>query len=279
MIATYLPLFLAMVALLKFRIKVPLGLAALSIVMALLSGLITPIAILPIVLLGLVCYGLQSKVHRFIPPVCVVLLFVLGCVFMLHKAPGFNNPKLIDGVQLDLQSIAFTMYLNFDKAIMGLLLLIFLPRPGPSPDRLEKNRLLSIVLMIILVTCVGGMMAGVIDWSVKWPAFFGIWALSNLFITSVVEEAFFRGFIQYGLQKGLDKVNKPQIIAVILSAVLFGLIHAGAGLMFMLLAMLVGFGYGYVFYKTGKLRFAIAFHFGFNVLHLLLFSYPKLSIL
>ncbi|MGB9092022.1 MAG: CPBP family glutamic-type intramembrane protease, partial [Pseudomonas farsensis] len=55
-----------------------------------------------------------------------------------------------------------------------------------------------------------------------------------------------------------------------------GLAHAGAGWQWVLLATLAGVGYGLA-YRFGGLAAAIATHFGLNLLHFGLFTYPMLA--
>jgi membrane protease YdiL (CAAX protease family) len=72
--------------------------------------------------------------------------------------------------------------------------------------------------------------------------------------------------------------NRPygDHLALLLASLLFGLVHAGAGAQWVLLASLAGVGYGLA-YRFGGLGAAIATHFGLNLLHFALFTYPMLA--
>lgn len=273
-IATYFPLFLGILAQLKFERKIALSLGAIATLMALLGGLIGPLALPGILLLVLACDSL-TRYPKF-ALVSAVVLFVLSVAIFLHKLPGFNNPILLEQHQLTKDSIPYTLYLNFDKAILGLILLSFMQQPATRGYSSNKWQILGISLTTSVLAFTIALIGGLVAWSPKWFGFFTLWALSNLFITCVAEEAFFRGFIQRGLQQQLKQFNKPQILSVVFTALLFGAVHAVGGPLFIALATLMGFGYGYVYFKTNQLRWAIAFHFIFNCIHITLFSYPKL---
>ncbi|HCM46338.1 MAG TPA: hypothetical protein DIS98_02100 [Colwellia sp.] len=50
------------------------------------------------------------------------------------------------------------------------------------------------------------------------------------------------------------------------------------GFSYMLLATLAGFLYGLVYLSTGKIWYAILTYFLFNMVHLVLFTYPLLKV-
>ena len=68
----------------------------------------------------------------------------------------------------------------------------------------------------------------------------------------------------------------PDNLALLLASLLFGLVHVGAGWHWVLLASIAGVGYGMA-YRFGGLGAAVATHFGLNLLHFGLFTYPMLA--
>jgi hypothetical protein len=57
--------------------------------------------------------------------------------------------------------------------------------------------------------------------------------------------------------------------------VIFGIDHAiKGGPVYGALAILVGLFYGIVYDQTGRIQYAWAAHYLFNLLHLILFTYP-----
>ena len=73
-------------------------------------------------------------------------------------------------------------------------------------------------------------------------------------ITPVVEEVYFRGMIQRGLN---NEYNKPYM-AIIISSVLFGLIHMIP--LQIVAAAFMGMALGWIYYKTKSLWFVIIIH-------------------
>jgi len=110
----------------------------------------------------------------------------------------------------------------------------------------------------------------------KWPEQAWLWVLNNLLLVTLVEEALFRGYIQGGLSQRLKHLPYGENLALLLASLLFGLAHLSAGWQWVLLASIAGAGYGLA-YRFGGLGAAIATHFGLNLLHFGLFSYPMLA--
>ena len=81
-------------------------------------------------------------------------------------------------------------------------------------------------------------------------------------------------------QKLIAAGRNPKIaalIALVFSAVLFGLAHLGGGLSYALAATVAGLGYGAAYLRTQRIEAAMAVHFSVNALHFLLFTYPRLA--
>jgi membrane protease YdiL (CAAX protease family) len=67
------------------------------------------------------------------------------------------------------------------------------------------------------------------------------------------------------------------MLAIVASALLFGLAHLGGGWKFALAATLAGVGYGIAYHRTQRVEAAMAVHFGLNALHFLFFTYPAVA--
>jgi membrane protease YdiL (CAAX protease family) len=93
---------------------------------------------------------------------------------------------------------------------------------------------------------------------------------------TLVEEALFRGYLQGGLSRRFKHLAYGEHLALLIASLLFGLAHWGAGWEWILLATLAGVGYGLA-YRFGGLAAAIATHFGLNLLHFGLFTYPMMA--
>jgi membrane protease YdiL (CAAX protease family) len=114
---------------------------------------------------------------------------------------------------------------------------------------------------------------GIVGWSPKWPEQAGIWAVNNLLLVSLTEELLFRGYIQGGLQRCFRRLPYHDAVAILLASALFGMAHVGAGWEWALLAGMAGLGYGLA-YRLGGLPAAVLTHFGLNLLHFSLLTYP-----
>ncbi|MDH5180807.1 MAG: CPBP family intramembrane metalloprotease [Gammaproteobacteria bacterium] len=234
--------------------------------------------VLPVALLfGGACYGFtKSKgAGRWLLGTGV-LLMALG--LGLHLLPGFHNPQILDKVQLSPDSIPYSLYLNFDKAMVGLFILAFMqPLINTSLQWRDMIRqLLPMAGITISIVILVSMAVGYIRFDPKWPDFLLYWLWINLFITCLAEEALFRGFLQQQLIRLLLPYKYGPLIAITICAALFGLAHIGGGLTYVFLATVAGLGYGLAYHKTGRIEAAVLLHFMLNTVHILFFSYPAL---
>lgn len=239
---------------------------------ALITKQIEGITLIPLGLLFWAASLIQSR--RTLWNITGHGLFILvGFLLGIHWFPGFHNLKIMDAVVLTPNAVPFTLYLNFDKALTGFWVL--LAWPGLQRDR-PASVYLPYGIAIGLLTafpCIGiALSFGLIDWCPKWVDQGWIFLLNNLLVI-MVEETFFRGYLQEGLQQLL--IPKPYgfWIALILTSLLFGLVHLGGGWSYVLMATVAGVGYGLA-YRKGGLQSAILAHFTLNTIHFTLFTYP-----
>lgn len=201
------------------------------------------------------------------------VVILLSLALSLHLVPGFDNWQLLNEVQLSAQSRPFSLYLNLDKPLVFFLSLLLLP-DLPGRYRLNFNasiRLLIISLLAISVISAFAVLAGFVAPQWKIPHWWWLFALNNLLFTCVVEEAFFRGYLQRLLSQKAGAVG-----AMVLVALLFGLAHLGGGWLYALLATGAGLFYGYLYCRSGSLLVAVTGHFMVNIVHLFALTYPAL---
>jgi membrane protease YdiL (CAAX protease family) len=111
----------------------------------------------------------------------------------------------------------------------------------------------------------------------KLPPQTWLWALNNLFsFVCVAEESLFRGLIQGGLQNRAPNIFPWKWLPLVVSSSLFGLNHYEGGSPYILLAAFAGTFHGYTYWKTNRIQSSIFVHFGLNLTHFLLFSYPSM---
>jgi hypothetical protein len=89
---------------------------------ALAAGQLQPIALIWIFGSGLCLWAAnRAKLSR---PARWAAGFGFGIMALLmanHALPGFNNLRIFDRIRFSPESAPFTMYLNFDKTVVGLL--------------------------------------------------------------------------------------------------------------------------------------------------------------
>ena len=98
----------------------------------------------------------------------------------------------------------------------------------------------------------------------------------NLIFVCVLEESFFRGIVQNALMQWARgrRWLWADGLGLLGASALFGAVHLGGGASFALLATLAGFGYGAVYYLTGRIYYAVLLHFAVNAIHQLAFTTP-----
>jgi uncharacterized protein len=184
--------------------------------------------------------------------------------------------KVLNAVKFSKDSLPFTMYLNFDKALAGVLLLANLPLNDSREEWKQSFRWAFIVLPALVVVLLPiTYLMGYAHWNPKFPEASLTWTLNNLLFVAMAEEALFRGFIQSRCERWIGKYH--WLGPVIVAAVLFGTVHYVGGWQYVMLATLAGIGYGIAFQKTKSIEAAIFTHFLFNAVHFFLFSYPALG--
>lgn len=220
-----------------------------------------------------------SRIGRRWRILCAVLTGLLALALAIHKIPGFHNPQLISGVRFSPDAVPFSQYANFDKGAVGLILLAFLcHRCGAAGEwRAMARRAAPIALATVAGVMGCALLMGVVAPDLKWPAYTPVFLAINLLFTCVAEEAFFRGFLQDRLSTAVPRGKAWQAGVVLLSGLLFGLVHLGGGVVYAALATLAGIGYAWVYAATRKIEAAVLTHFAVNAVHFIGFSYPALQ--
>lgn len=241
----------------------------------LISGAIEPLALVPILLFGSAVYCIQQQKIRLIlriPAGIIVLL--LGAAFMMHLVPGFHNVNVLHRVYISKDAIPFSLYLNIDQAVVGILLLGFCHQRIATGKEwlLLFKQTIPWMLGIIFIVSVLSLALHFVQFDAKLPRDFFVWAIANLLIVCLAEEAFFRGFIQHYSARVIG-----HYAAILLAALLFGLRHYPGGIKYMILATIAGIGYGWIYVRTKHIEGSIVTHFGLNVVHILFFTYPALA--
>jgi len=248
--------------------------------LALLTNQLETIAIPSILLIAALAWTANRLQGKPVWQAIFGTLFTLAALALgLHLLPGFHPLNIYHKLQLTPDAIPYNLNLNFDKTLIGLFIFgLWYQRPSPLLDWPQTSRLMiwslpAIILTLVLLSS----LAGYIRWEPKLIDQLGLWMWANLFFTCSAEEAFFRGLIQHRLALAFKNIEWGNWLALLIAATLFGLAHLGGGWSYALLAIIAGLGYGYLYQRTGRIETSILAHFGLNLVHILLFTYPALS--
>lgn len=247
-----------------------------TVIVALFQGIIHFAGIFFILLFFAIChaYFAYDNFNKFAKSILLIIIIALITGFTFHAIPGFSNALVIDKLRLSPLSCPFSMYLNFDKVISALILYTNL---SISEKFVDKNSLFQTILSLSL--CIGvmillGLLSGYIELDPKVPDILGIWILNNLLFVCMAEEVIFRGFLQNSLKSFLVKKVNTNHLHIIVTSIVFGLAHFKGGMAYIILASIAGGFYGYVYEKTNRIFCAMLIHFGLNLVHLIIFTYP-----
>jgi CAAX protease family protein len=285
--ATYVALFVSVIGLWIGRYAW-MGLLVTAVAIGYVSGALQGLAIVGIAIFAGVCVGYE-RAHALAPgslrrrlalALFAAAILIFGMLLGMHQLPGFHNFLVLDKVVLSNGAAPFTLYLNFDKTLVGILILGLCRQPllKRAKEWGEALRLAApIVPVHIALVAVGAAAIGYLTWQPKWLPIFLLWAPVNLFFVCLSEEAFFRGFIQRELSSALRGTTAGNAFAIVVSAVLFGAAHFGGGLSYVVLATAAGLGYAIVYQCTRSIELSMLAHFALNTTHFLLFTYPAIA--
>lgn len=253
-----------------------------AIACGLAAGYLGSLAVLPIGVLAALCC-LAARLERkpdspWLRRLVLLAVALLSLALALHLAPGFRNLRVIDQLVLSPGGAPFTQYLNFDKGVVGLLLLAFLCRRAHSWSELKTGLRAAapVGLRTVGIVLAGGVVLGYVQADLKLPEVTLNFMLANLLFTCVAEEAFFRGLLQARLAAWLQHRRWGAAVAVAVAGLLFGAAHLAGGWKAGLLATMAGIGYGLAYHRSQKIEAAILVHFTLNAVQFLAFTYPYL---
>ncbi|WP_341762069.1 CPBP family intramembrane glutamic endopeptidase [Candidatus Tisiphia endosymbiont of Thecophora atra] len=278
---TYIILLISVLSLwlpVKGKFKLWQLFLSISLILSFVSNIANLIAILTILLFFylVVLYHKSSTKWKY---ALWSLVFVLGLILELHLIPGFDNLLVLDKIQFTPDALPFTLYLNLDKTIVGLIIIGLTLDLDLASTRGEWKILLLQVFyrlpIVILAIVVLSIAFGYIKFAPKIPQNLWIWIINNLFFTCVAEEGLFRGFFQESLNQ--LKYKYSENIAILIPAVFFGVMHYPGGLKYVILATIAGALYGWIYKVTKRIEASVLAHFMLNLTHILFFTYPAVN--
>ncbi|MNQ26438.1 CAAX amino terminal protease self- immunity [compost metagenome] len=187
-----------------------------------------------------------------------------------HLVPGFAPWPLSPPRQISSDAAPYALRLSWDKLLVGLTLLAWwLGQPHTRAARAQ--RAWAVAWLTLTGIPLLALALGLVSWQPKWPeaVWLWLWLVVNLGVAVLAEELLFRGLLQTRLIGWLGIWP-----GVLLTALLFGAVHAPFSPLFAVVAGIAGLGYGLIFHYSGRLSLAVALHGAVNLIHLLLLSYP-----
>jgi len=262
-------------------------LLALGVVSAYFQGYINLYALLFTGLYVVLYYCVLNTKRAIIRAILSTVFIVSSLALALHWVPGFNNLPIVIDERITSDAITFTLYANFGKAMAGLFLCAYffsnldsnkkpLKTDSNKAGSLNVKQPIFIIIATVLASLTAALMLGLVSFNPKVPNFWLVFIAINLLFTCVAEEALFRGLLQTKLSKIITP-TRLAILAPVITACIFALAHFAGGFNYVLVSFIAGLGYGYAFYKTRRLEWAILCHWLVNVCHFFLFTYPMLS--
>jgi len=261
------------------------GALLLAIVAGYVAGVLANVAVLWIVLFAAACvlyrrvqWPSASTSARALKALAAIAIVLLGVALAAHVLPGFHNLLIARDVVLSPGAEPYTLYLNFDKTLVGILILgiVYGGLLHTARDLGQAlQRAAPIILVMVPAIAILAFTLDYLRYDPKWPALFWIWAASNLLLTCLSEEAFFRGLVQRELQHAWQHRPYGAWLAIAISATTFGMAHFAGGASYVLLATVAGFAYALVYRVTDKVEMSMLAHFTLNTIHFLLFTYPR----
>lgn len=246
---------------------------------ALFVNQVEVISLISLLILGILMYLFYNKNYNKYFKFLLFFVITLMCIFLfLHKVPGYNNWKVLSDIKLSDHSVNFSLWLNFDKTMVGFLFLLFSHIKFKSDVKLIFSRdIILLFITSILTILIVGFSISFLNFDFKIPhfGFLLLWSIKMLISVAVVEELFFRGFIQKNLSLFFYNIKYRKNISLIVASIIFGVFHIQLGMDFVVLATVAGFFYGLIYSRTNSIQPAILMHFMVNFIHLILFTYPR----
>ena len=253
----------------------------LSVVIAVIVGIVEWAGLAVIALFAGACVAAtRSTLSTRVRVLAWGTLVVCAVALADHAVPWINNVLVFDTVALSPSAELYTLYWNYDKAFVGVLLFAVCVQPQRTTEwsTAATATAVTAVLTIALVA-VSALTMEFIAWDPKWPVILAMWIPANLLVTCLAEETFFRGLLQRHLAEALRAcVSSAGLVALFVAAAAFGLAHIGGGVAYAALATLAGIGYGAAYHVTQRVEASLLVHFALNLAHLLLFTYPFVAL-
>ena len=232
-----------------------------AIITAFQVHVISYVALFPIVALFLCHYALTYNLNKSVRFLLFCTATLISLALLFHFLPGFYPIK---------------SYAAFDTPFIGIFVLALSMPLITSRIALRKmlRMTLPISLALLIILNIVALKMGVIHFDLKLPLNTPAWLGANLFLITIPEEAFFRGFIQREAYLWFGKTTLAACGAIFIASIFFSLVHLVwvGSFPFFCLIFATSLLYGSLYQWTGSIESSILCHFLFNVSYFLLFA-------
>lgn len=263
---TFLALSLSLLSVwIRRDVKIWGGLLVLSLFLGLVEGAITMMGLIITTGWALLWIAYPKQHKRAMRLWLLILFIILSFGFKFHLFPGYETTLITP-----------RFLLGFETPLLGLFpLALLVPLAKSRTDwKAVTIGLLWGILGITILACLA-ISSGAIQWQFKLPSNAPERFLSNLILTAIPEEAFYRGFLQKELCSYLKNKRGGQWMALGLTSLIFTLAHVywSPSLDILGFVFLAGLLYGAVYLISKRIESAILCHFLLNFVHMSCFSY------
>lgn len=237
-------------------------------------GLLAPVgAVVLAVYIATTVWMLKPSLPHWVQWSLRGLWLAISVALVMHAVPGMHNLPMVTDTALKPGSVPTAFYWNIDKVWVAWSLGTYVMALWrPSGPVVKTHGFLAGVVALggIVLTLLWGWGSGLLAWQPAVPAIFWLFAAANLLNTCFAEELLFRGVIQNWLVRRSGSVP----LGLLAASALFGLVHLPLSATFALGAFIAGLCYGAVYLLSRRLWVAVLCHWGLNLAHILLFTYP-----
>lgn len=194
---------------------------AITLMSAFLLSAINLMGVGVVAVLFSLAFAANKNNQRWVKVLLTSLVIILCIGLAAHLLPGFNNLLVLDKVYKSINSSDFTLYLNLDKSMILFALLLIVPtvlQPNDKPSYCERIGTLQLFLLVTVGFIVIFTLASVIpliQFEPNIPSWWWLFALNNLLLTCVIEEVFFRGYIQQKLAIYFNPFSYTQVYDIL----------------------------------------------------------------
>ena len=269
----------------KTRLLLTLLLLLLGIIASFL-GMLSP-QILALAILFTILINAYSNTPYFRRPkgqyaiaIIWLITILVGVAIGIYRPEGFSYPLIFSMDSLHENGKPFDLYLNTGKFLAGYLALLYLFDKQPYDTAIFNSKRSIILLITGLVLCTIGSAYLLLNlsWYPKVAFFTLTFLVVNLFVTCVAEETFMRLIAQRQIGLWVKKISDKkmiiELIPIVVTTFIFVITHSMANPKIVLVYTIAGLAYATVYSLTKRLEISIATHFGVNLIHFSLLTYP-----